>query len=132
MIMYGCDVARDLVTMLAKPVPPYGRRASLMPRRQEDFGASGAFPKVHVVQYPLFMGLREAVPGSNDMLAVTVDAHTHVVFGAVVQLGENAAKIVCSSHADLILRIAPSPDHQDAAADEDELEATTARTRASL
>jgi hypothetical protein len=43
MIMYGCDVARDLVTMLAKLVPPYGRRASLMPRQQEDFGASGAF-----------------------------------------------------------------------------------------
>nr|AGT17021.1 hypothetical protein SHCRBa_059_B13_F_140 [Saccharum hybrid cultivar R570] len=132
MIMYSCDVARDPVTMLAKPVPPYARRASLMPRRQEDFGAGGAFPKVHVVQYPLFMGLREAALGSNDVLAVTVDTRGRVAFGADIRLGENAAKIVYSSHADLIPRITPSPDHQDAAAAEDEVEATTARTWAAL
>jgi SNW domain-containing protein 1 len=66
------------------------------------------------------------------VLAVTVDTRGHVAFGAVVRLGENAAKIVYSSHADLIPRIAPPPDHQDAAANEDEVEATTARTRAAL
>ncbi|KAG0513464.1 hypothetical protein BDA96_10G104600 [Sorghum bicolor] len=135
--MYGCDVATDPVTMLAaKPVPPYGRRAGLVPRRQEDFGAGGAFPEVHVAQYPLSMGLREAAPGSNDdgVLAVTFDVRGRVAFGAVVRQGENAAKIVYSSHADLVPRIAPAHDHHDAAADEDEdeVEATTARTRAAL
>ncbi|CAD6337217.1 unnamed protein product [Miscanthus lutarioriparius] len=128
--MYGCDVARDPVNMLAKPVPPYGRRADLVPRRQEDFGA---FPEVHVAQYPISMGLREAAPGSSDVLAVTVDARGRVAFGAVVRQGENAAKIVYSSHADLVPRIAPAPDHQDADdEDEEEVEATTARTRAAL
>jgi SNW domain-containing protein 1 len=78
------------------------------------------------------MGLREAAPGSNNVLAMTVDARGRVAFGAVVRLGENATKIVYSSHANLIPRIAPPPDHQDAAADEDEVKATTARTRAAL
>ena len=87
-----------------------------MPRRQEDFGAGGAFPEVHVAQYPISMGLREAAPGSSDVLAVTVDARGRVAFGAVVRQGENAAKIVYSSHADLVSRIAPAAD-QDTADD---------------
>jgi hypothetical protein len=101
MIMYYCDVSRDPVTMLVKPVPPYGRRASLVPRRQEDFG--GAFPEVYVAPYPLSMGLHEVAPGSNDVLAVIMDARGRVAFGAVIWLGESAAKIVYSRHADLIL-----------------------------
>jgi hypothetical protein len=47
--MYDCDVTRDPVTMLEKPMPPYGRHAGLVPRRQEDFSAGGAFLEVHIV-----------------------------------------------------------------------------------
>ncbi|OEL21656.1 SNW domain-containing protein 1 [Dichanthelium oligosanthes] len=115
-------------------VPPYGRRAGLVPRRQEDFGGGGAFPEVHVAQYPLSMGLRgdpNTAAGSSNMLAVTLDACGSVAFDAVIHQGENAAKIVYSSHADLVPRIT-APDQGTACDDEEEEELTTARTRAAL
>src|SRR5687767_7475355 len=111
--------------MAAKTVPPYGRRAGLVPRRQEDFGGGGAFPEVHVVQYPLSMGLARGDPDTaagslSNVLALTVDARGRVAFDAVVRQGENAAKIVYSSHADLVPKIVAVPDQDAACEDEDE------------
>ena len=37
-------------------VPPYGHRQSFVPRAQADFGDGGAFPEIHVAQFPLEMG----------------------------------------------------------------------------
>lgn len=37
-------------------VPPYGHRQSFVPRAQTDFGDGGAFPEIHVAQFPLDMG----------------------------------------------------------------------------
>ncbi len=39
-----------------KKIPPYGSRAGFIPRSNEDFGEGGAYPEVHVAQYPLNMG----------------------------------------------------------------------------
>lgn len=39
-----------------KQVPPYGQRQNYVPRAPEDYGDGGAFPEVHVAQYPLNMG----------------------------------------------------------------------------
>jgi SNW domain-containing protein 1 len=39
-----------------KKIPAYGSRAGFIPRANEDFGEGGAFPEVHVAQYPLNMG----------------------------------------------------------------------------
>lgn len=36
--------------------PPYGKRAGFVPRTASDFGDGGAFPEIHVAQYPLDMG----------------------------------------------------------------------------
>ncbi|CAL5046800.1 unnamed protein product [Urochloa decumbens] len=130
--------------MAAKTLPPpYGSRAGLVPRRPEDFGGGGAFPEVHVPQYPLSMGLllgdpdEDTSPGSSppppsNVLALAVDAHGRVASDAVVRQGENADKIVYTSHAGFLPKIA-APDHDaDAAGLYDEVEATTARTRAAL
>nr|TKS10228.1 SNW/SKI-interacting protein-like [Populus alba] len=38
------------------PVPPYLQRKGFVPRKVEDFGDGGAFPEIHVAQYPLDMG----------------------------------------------------------------------------
>ena len=37
-------------------VPPYGRRQNFVPRAQADYGDGGAFPEIHVAQFPLDMG----------------------------------------------------------------------------
>ena len=33
--------------------PPYGQRRGWIPRHEADFGDGGAFPEIHVAQYPL-------------------------------------------------------------------------------
>lgn len=44
---------------IKKVVPPYGQRHGFVPRATEDFGDGGAFPEVHVAQYPLDMGKKK-------------------------------------------------------------------------
>lgn len=49
------------VSALVKAVitaPPYGQRKGWVPRNPEDFGDGGAFPEIHVAQYPLGMGMK--------------------------------------------------------------------------
>lgn len=48
-------------------VPPYGQRQGFVPRAQADFGDGGAFPEIHVAQYPLEMGrpVKKAKPAEG-------------------------------------------------------------------
>lgn len=112
-----------------KQVPPYGKRAGFVPRRVEDFGDGGAFPEIHVAQYPLHMGRKEE---KNDakILPVSVDAAGNIAFDAIVKQSENASKTVFSEHSDLVPKL---PQDVPMAKDEDEeIEETTRRTRAAL
>ncbi|PPS06405.1 hypothetical protein GOBAR_AA14244 [Gossypium barbadense] len=78
----------------AKPVPPYLKRAGFVPRKVEDFGDGGAFPEIHIAQYPLDMGrVKGAKPGSK-ILPVTVDARGNLAYDAIVKQNENAKKII--------------------------------------
>lgn len=117
----------------ARPVPPYGKRTGFVPRRPEDFGDGGAFPEIHVAQYPLGMGRRDDKGGSK-ILALTVDAHGSVAFDAVVKQGENAGKIVYSKHSDLVPKIATADSQATSDDDEEQkqIEETTERTKAAL
>lgn len=66
---YEVHADESLSTMLApepkQKVPPYGQRQSFVPRAQADFGDGGAFPEIHVAQFPLDMG-RPAVKKAGD------------------------------------------------------------------
>jgi SNW domain-containing protein 1 len=58
-------------------VPPYLKRKGFVPRKPDDFGDGGAFPEIHVSQYPLNMGRpKKAGAGgtSTAIVAVDVDA----------------------------------------------------------
>ncbi|KAJ6295931.1 hypothetical protein OIU78_023872 [Salix suchowensis] len=120
-----------------KPVPLYLQRKGFVPRKVEDFGDGGAFPEIHVAQYPLDMGRnRSAKPGSK-ILALTVDAHGNVAYDAIVRQDENAKKIVYSQHKDLVPKILRSEEEGDEDGDGDEelqkeIEDTTLETKAAL
>lgn len=43
-------------TAKGQKVPPYGHRQNFVPRAQGDFADGGAFPEIHVAQFPLEMG----------------------------------------------------------------------------
>ncbi|TYJ29487.1 hypothetical protein E1A91_A06G071800v1 [Gossypium mustelinum] len=121
----------------AKPVPPYLKRAGFVPRKVEDFGDGGAFPEIHIAQYPLDMGrVKGAKPGSK-ILPVTVDARGNLAYDAIVKQNENAKKIVYSQHKDLIPKILRNEEEGDDEGEEEEemqkeIEETMQETKAAL
>ncbi|KAF7811488.1 SNW/SKI-interacting protein-like [Senna tora] len=131
---FSTSEAEKSTVVQPKPVPPYLKRAGFVPRKVEDFGDGGAFPEIHVAQYPLDMGRdRSSKPGSK-ILPVTVDAHGNVAYDAIVKQNENSKKIVYSQQKDLIPKFLKN-DESDIVDDEemqDEIEETTQETKAAL
>ncbi|XP_059045911.1 puff-specific protein Bx42 [Achroia grisella] len=82
-------------------VPPYGQRKGWVPRSTEDFGDGGAFPEIHVAQYPLNMGARGKESTSNA-LAVQLDESGRVKYSAIARHGHSADKIIYSKLTDLL------------------------------
>lgn len=113
--------------------PPYGQRIGWRPRNPEDFGDGGAFPEIHVAQYPLDMGRKGASTKSNA-LALTVDGDGKVQYDAIAKQGHSEGRIVQTSFKDLI----PLRQRADAGEinlerpSEEEVAATAERTKAAL
>lgn len=82
-----------------KEIPPYLQRSSFVPVDLDDFGDGGAYPEIHVIQYPLNMGK----PGvkSTAVITVDVDENGQVRYDAIVKQGTNKNKIVQTSLSDL-------------------------------
>ncbi|RMZ57275.1 hypothetical protein APUTEX25_004109, partial [Auxenochlorella protothecoides] len=118
-----------------KEVPPYGRRQGFVPRRVDDYGGGGAFPEIHVAQYPLEMGRPNQRPGgagrTDQTVALSVNAEGEVNYDAVVRQGKDAQKWVATTHAALVPKLEqlnsdmPRPD-------EEEVEAAAKETAAAL
>jgi len=68
----------------ARGPPPYGRRQGWTPRSLADFGDGGAFPELHLAQYPLDMG---KAPSSQKVVALQVDANGRMAWDAVLKQG---------------------------------------------
>ncbi|KAE8671849.1 hypothetical protein F3Y22_tig00111881pilonHSYRG00023 [Hibiscus syriacus] len=90
---------RPQFSTIAKPVPPYLKRARFVPRKDEDFRDGGAFPEIHIAQYPLDMGREKGAKPGSKILPVTVHAHGNLAYDAIVKQNENAKKIVYSQKA---------------------------------
>jgi len=127
-------------------VPPaYGHRAGFVPRTKEDFGDGGAFPEIHVMQYPLDMGRRQkratgalvpvasasgsaVVPASSSSTAVvpvSVGSDGQVAWDAVVRQGHASGTIVHTGYDAMSGRESskldlakPSPDEEAKIAEE--------------
>jgi len=69
-------------------VRPYGQRSGWIPRTQEDFGDGGAFPEIHVAQYPLDMGRKDSSSSSQQKsVPLTLDAQGRIKFEAIIPYG---------------------------------------------
>jgi SNW domain-containing protein 1 len=75
--------------------PPQGKRKGWIPRSQADFGGGGAFPEIHVAQYPLEMGRKGQK--SSQVLALTTDASGKARHDVVASVGQRDGKVVHSS-----------------------------------
>lgn len=114
----------ERICVKLKPVPAYLKRQGY---RAEEFGDGGAFPEIHVFQYPLGLGKCR----SNETLLVTVDAQGNVVFDALVRQNENSNKTVNSQHKDLIPKILKNDEEGDLEL-EKQMQDTAEETRATI
>lgn len=117
-------------------LPPEQRRSVklFVPRSLPDFDDGGAFPEIHVAQYPRHMGnphLKLAQQPQRALLNIEVDHDTgDVSYDAIVKGGTNANKIVYTRHEDLR---GGEPDPDDVALPTaEEEEAAKQRTMAAL
>uniref|UniRef100_A0A182SXM3 SKI-interacting protein SKIP SNW domain-containing protein n=1 Tax=Anopheles maculatus TaxID=74869 RepID=A0A182SXM3_9DIPT len=77
--------------------PPYGQRKGWIPRTDADFGDGGAFPEIHVAQYPLGMGAPGNASKKSNALAVQLDQTGKVKYDAIARQGHAKDKIVYSN-----------------------------------
>ncbi|KAJ4304542.1 mRNA splicing protein [Kalmusia sp. IMI 367209] len=81
--------------------PPYGQRIGWRPRSAEDFAEGGAFPEIHVAQYPLDMG-RKGTASTSNALAMRVDNEGKTKYDEIARRGHSESRIVQASFKDLI------------------------------
>lgn len=102
-----------------------------MPRKPEDFGDGGAFPEIHIAQYPLGMGKKES-SSSSTTLALTVDAQGKVQYDALLRQGKGDGKIVYSSLKDIMPVDVNADQERRTLPDEEKVKETTEKTKAAL
>lgn len=95
---------------VAEHAPPYGARKGFIPRRLADFDQGGAYPEIHVAQYPLEMGRpdkKRAGGGRGEQtLALTVNAEGEVNYDAIVSRGrKNENSWIATGHKALVPKL---------------------------
>jgi len=83
-------------------IPPYGHRKDYIPRNPEDFGTGGAFPEIHIKQYPLNMGRSKRKRGGRGTVALRTDSTGKVAYDAVIKQGQDKNKVIYSKYSDLV------------------------------
>lgn len=120
--------------MLKVSIPTYGQRSNWVPRRPEDFGDSGAFPEINVLQYPLDMGRSQGQQKHSNAIAVKLDEKGDIKFNeAIARQGvANRNKIIHSKFTDLLPKQVTEDDPDLARPDPDAIKESTERTRKAL
>lgn len=89
-------------------IPPYGSRGppnKWRPRNLEDYADGGAYPEIHVAQYPRNMGLPSGSAGArrnNKTLALTVNSSGEMDYSAIARNGHTKDRKIQSSFQDLV------------------------------
>ncbi|XP_051908294.1 SNW domain-containing protein 1 [Hippocampus zosterae] len=110
--------------------PPYGHRNGWVPRVVEDFGDGGAFPEIHVAQFPLEMGRQQK---TSNALTMQVDAEGKVKYDAIARQGQSKEKVIFSKYTDLLPKEVMNEDTPGLQKpDEEAVQELTEKTRAAL
>lgn len=118
--------------IVTKEPPRYGQRKGFLPRTAEDFGDGGAFPEIHIAQFPLAMGVEAGKGGQSKTVALQYDETGKLRFDAIAKLGQHKDKIVYSRLGDMKSKIIDEDDETFHKPDDEEIEKTTEETRAAL
>ncbi|XP_032279451.1 SNW domain-containing protein 1-like [Phoca vitulina] len=119
----------SLVSSRREP-PPYGYRKGWIPRLLEDFGDGGAFPEIHVAQYPLDMGRKKKM---SNALAIQGDAEGKIKYDAIARQGQSKDKVIYSKYTDLVPKEVMNADDPDLQRpDEEAIKEITEKTKVAL
>merc|ERR1719166_457023 len=130
--MKAVEVRESQGVVATRTAPPYMKRAGWIPRTVEDFGDGGAFPEIHVAQYPLNMGRDDG--NKSNALAVQLDASGKVKYDVLARQGARKDKFVYSKFTDLLPAEVRGDDEDPdmIRPDEDEIKDSTEKTRQAL
>lgn len=119
--------------VLAQPTaPPYGSRRGWVPRSLEDYGDGGAFPEIHVAQYPVNLG-KKGQESTSNALAIQLDNDGKLKYDVIARQGHSKDKIVYSKLRDLLpSEVLAEDDPSLERPDEDAIKETAERTRQAL
>ncbi|KAF7639786.1 SKIP_SNW domain-containing protein [Meloidogyne graminicola] len=115
-----------------KEPPPYGKRQGFVPRTQDDFGDGGAFPEIHIAQFPIGMGSDKPGTGAKNTVALQFDSEGKLRFDELTRIGHGKDKIVHSRLSDMKSKIIDDEDETFKKPTEDEINETTEATRVAL
>ncbi|XP_057667186.1 puff-specific protein Bx42 [Diorhabda carinulata] len=111
--------------------PPYGQRRGWVPRNVTDYGDGGAFPEIHVAQYPLEMGQKK--DSTSNALAVQLGSDGKVKYDAIARQGHGKDKIVYSKLSDLLpVEVVDENDPSLEKPTQEEIDDITEKTRQAL
>lgn len=88
--------------------PSYLARSGFLPKSAVHFADGGAYPEIHVAQYPPGLGLVSSIKGvakssvSGGVATVTVTSSGDANFDSIVSEGIGRDKIVHTKHAEVV------------------------------
>lgn len=85
------DKAEGQGQLIGTGPPPYRHRKGWLPRTLKDYGDGGAFPEIHVAQYPADMG-RKRTSGNTNTVALRVGESGDIHYDAILRQGSNDNK----------------------------------------
>lgn len=118
--------------VIRKEPPAYGQRKGWVPRSVDDYGDGGAFPEIHIAQYPLNMGKKKTTTmSSKAVVPLQLDSTGKVKYDAIAKMGQRKDKVVHTSLQAMTQQNRPT-DPELMRPDEEEIEKTTEETRLAL
>ena len=85
------DVEDDVVSTPIRNIPKYGSRRNFVPTVDADFADGGAYPEIHLLQYPLGMGRKD--DKTEQHLTVQVDRDGNLNYDQILKQGAGKKKI---------------------------------------
>ena len=86
-------------------IPPYGSRSGYVPRDPEHFGDGGAFPEIHIKQYPLDMGRKNfSSLNSKGTIALHVNESGELSYDSILKqnMRKEQANLLQTKYSDLL------------------------------
>ncbi|KAJ2064097.1 mRNA splicing protein [Coemansia sp. S146] len=96
----GDSHALAVTTTDSSAIPAYGQRIGWVPKTASDFGGGGAYPEIHMLQYPLGMGKKRTAKG--NALSKQVDSDGNTSYTALANFGRRENTTVHSQFKDLV------------------------------